>query len=470
MKKKIVRGKRVFITATFFLSSILGYGQVGIGNVNPKSTLDVTGEATNASVADGLLAPRISRANLIAKTIYNSVDHKGTIVYVTDLSGTPNTQTVNVNKIGYYFLDNSGVWQRIVTDNTTNNIYTSSGTLTGNRTLSTATYTLNINSGTPIVNQVNMDYSTFSLDGLNNRIGIGTTTPQSRLHIATVPSNLAAGWHASLALTATDDPNIRFESIGNAVNQRVFKMKYNNNVLIFEGASDDGNSVGLNQNILTLNNTTGNVGIGVNYANERLQVYKAGTNDDNLFSIGNLTSKCSFRMTNSFNSATIGPLTADYLGNGDTTVMFIDMPGNKQFVFGDHIGPNRTGFYDLGKSFARWRDIYLTNSPNVSSDQRLKSNIVPVNNATNLVMKLSPKNYNKYTTFEKNGDYVNEYGFIAQELKKVVPQAVSGNENDVTPMGVKYEMLVPILTKAVQEQQEVIQSLEERIKALENSK
>jgi hypothetical protein len=65
---------------------------------------------------------------------------------------------------------------------------------------------------------------------------------------------------------------------------------------------------------------------------------------------------------------------------------------------------------------------------------------------------------------------VKEHGFYAQELFEVYPQAVTqGGENvDESPWQIDYGKITPILVKAIQEQQTLIEALEARIAALES--
>ena len=51
-------------------------------------------------------------------------------------------------------------------------------------------------------------------------------------------------------------------------------------------------------------------------------------------------------------------------------------------------------------------------------------------------------------------------GFTAQDVQKLVPEAVSGVEGDLEKgetLGIAYTTLIPVLTKAIQEQNEAIQ-------------
>ena len=110
-----------------------------------------------------------------------------------------------------------------------------------------------------------------------------------------------------------------------------------------------------------------------------------------------------------------------------------------------------------------------------SSDYRLKQNVQPLVNAAALVAQLKP------STFEFKEDTGTQVqGFIAHELQEVVPLAVIGekdaedaNGNPVY-QGVDAAKLVPLLTAALQEAMERIETLEaanaalaDRITALE---
>jgi hypothetical protein len=120
------------------------------------------------------------------------------------------------------------------------------------------------------------------------------------------------------------------------------------------------------------------------------------------------------------------------------------------------------------------------------SDERLKKDITPLESATDIILQLKPVTY-----YYKNDEFnflssstEKEFGFIAQEVNEIIPEIVrvktidlnlgseaSANQEkqednqDIYMMD--YTRLIPILTKAIQEQQETIESLNERIKILE---
>ena len=93
------------------LLSFSSFSQIGINNVDPKATLDVTGTPSVITVPDGVIPPRITRTELINKTAYSTAQ-LGAMLFVTDLSGSTNTATANVTELGYYYFDGLK-WQKI---------------------------------------------------------------------------------------------------------------------------------------------------------------------------------------------------------------------------------------------------------------------------------------------------------------------------------------------------------------------
>jgi hypothetical protein len=67
------------------------------------------------------------------------------------------------------------------------------------------------------------------------------------------------------------------------------------------------------------------------------------------------------------------------------------------------------------------------------------------------------------------------HGVIAHELQEVIPYAVHGNKDEIKENGkikvqvVDYSKLVPVLVKAIQEQQSQIEILKTNIEILEQS-
>jgi len=151
-------------------------------------------------------------------------------------------------------------------------------------------------------------------------------------------------------------------------------------------------------------------------------------------------------------------------------------------------------FYRTGNTLVG--NISVTSSAtsyNTSSDYRLKENVDYDFTALDRVAQLKPARFNFIADADTTVD-----GFLAHEVQDIIPEAVTGEkdavkeeEYEVTPavldddgnviteaemgtrevpdyQGIDQSKLVPLLTKAIQEQQELINNLTSRIEELEN--
>ena len=89
----------------------------------------------------------------------------------------------------------------------------------------------------------------------------------------------------------------------------------------------------------------------------------------------------------------------------------------------------------------------------ITSDLRLKSNIETLPSSLDMIKKLNPVRYMKKDNIASTLYNHEEMGFIAQEIQKVLPiLVIEGSDKDKT-LSVNYISLIPLLTKAIQEQQ-----------------
>jgi trimeric autotransporter adhesin len=58
-----------------------------------------------------------------------------------------------------------------------------------------------------------------------------------------------------------------------------------------------------------------------------------------------------------------------------------------------------------------------------------------------------------------------QVGFIAQDVQSILPDIISKGANDM--LAIKTDSIIPYLVKAIQEQQEEIENLKQRINKLE---
>jgi hypothetical protein len=155
-----------------------------------------------------------------------------------------------------------------------------------------------------------------------------------------------------------------------------------------------------------------------------------------------------------------------FRAGGDANLMNINSAGN--LGIGDVIGTEKLHVVGNGRFTAVGagtyaNDLNITSTgvlTTASSDEKYKYNIRPLNYGLETLLQLNPVNF-QWIEGEEN-----DLGFIAQDVAEIIPEAVNTNWN--SDLLFRYESLIPILTKAIQEQQALIKALEQRIINLEN--
>ena len=108
-------------------------------------------------------------------------------------------------------------------------------------------------------------------------------------------------------------------------------------------------------------------------------------------------------------------------------------------------------------------DVFVGGSLVHSSDKRLKTNITELRYGLNTILKLNPVSYN----WKKQPEQIQQsLGLIAQEVQPLIEEIVKvGTDKDQT-LSLSYTELIPVLIKAMQEQQDLINDQDKQIKGL----
>jgi hypothetical protein len=134
-----------------------------------------------------------------------------------------------------------------------------------------------------------------------------------------------------------------------------------------------------------------------------------------------------------------------------------------------------------------YNDLGYTGFFGAISDERTKKNIKQIDGALGIIDQLNPVTYHfdleKYPLMGLNTEM--EYGFIAQEVRQVLPEItrVKGFDTESCSytdpakpkvnkreefVAMDYTRIIPILTKAVQEQQAMIEAQNQKLEELQN--
>jgi hypothetical protein len=138
-----------------------------------------------------------------------------------------------------------------------------------------------------------------------------------------------------------------------------------------------------------------------------------------------------------------------------------------------HMHLRNDGFFGIGGwSALAWRWYVDMNTGNMSaagditafvSDERLKENIQPLENALGKVLTLNGFTYNFNETGQSLGfdGTLTHIGVSAQQVQAVVPEAVKPAPVDSNYLTVQYEKLVPLLIEAIKELKAEVEELKE---------
>jgi Chaperone of endosialidase len=109
---------------------------------------------------------------------------------------------------------------------------------------------------------------------------------------------------------------------------------------------------------------------------------------------------------------------------------------------------------------------YASGAAGALSDVRHKDNVKALGSgALDVVERLRPVTF----TWKKPADdgmKGEQIGFVAQDVQKVLPSVVLTENNAEKTLGIKYTELIPVLAKAIQEQQAEIEELRAELAAL----
>jgi hypothetical protein len=145
--------------------------------------------------------------------------------------------------------------------------------------------------------------------------------------------------------------------------------------------------------------------------------------------------------------------------SGSNYGIYVDFHSQETLLGSDDAVSSGYGVYSTAK-IASEKDIVAF----VSSDKRLKTNIKPVDDSLNKIIKLNGVSFEWKDGYDDRVQNKTNLGVIAQEVQEVLPEIVK--ERDDGYLAVKYEQLVPVLIEGMKEQQTQIDELKQKLEEL----
>lgn len=276
------------------------------------------------------------------------------------------------------------------------------------------------------------------IDGSTGNVGIGTSSPSSQNSVfKLVTGNSSAANSGSTIVTGSTGAGwLGWNNADSASIPAYVKYDFSNNAMSFQVNSAERARIDSSGNLL--------VGTASNYSGGRLDVAWDGTG----------------------NAAGVRASNASFTG-----AAFI--------VYADRNTTNNTfkgmAYYNVGAGAYKFIVQDSGNVQNVNNSYGAISDIKLKENITDATPKLAQLNQVRVVNYNLIGDTNKQIGVVAQELEQIFPSMIDeeidrdaeGNDLGTTTKSVKYSVFVPMLIKAIQEQQALITTLTERITALE---
>jgi hypothetical protein len=315
----------------------------------------------------------------------------------------------------------------------------------------------------------NIEQMTLTAGGF---LGLNTMTPTRRFHIRETSTSSTLGSMYIEQTTATGDAIIHL----GATSGLHFNLGMDQDQSAFKIATSSTSPSSLTSSTLLTLNSSGNLGLGTSSPNQKLHIQSAGTTFAKISSssFGSGEAGIDFDVSGFFASDWRISLTTSALTFANSSDNLVTLTSRYQFQSGAFIPMAATGTQNLGGSLNRWNTVFAANGVINTSDEREKSNIASLNYGLAEVMMLRPVRFT-WNTRPEEGE---KLGLIAQELQKVLPETVrdwdwkedeQGNRTKVQAdrLGVYYSDLIPVLIKAIQDQQKSIVELQEKVILLE---
>lgn len=452
IKTKFKPMKALIVTALSVLSVAGVSAQVGVGTTSPNSTLDVRGSLatayrsftanSTASISDNMLVFTGTAAATL--TLPDAAGCAGRSYWIKNVSSNTSLLTIattssqTIEGLVSWLLDEFNEGIHVVSNGanwyiTSQTLPTGSGTYWSQGGNSVASLK---KLGT--INNYDLPFITNNTEKMRittaGNVGIGSTNfdPDNPEKLLVDAGNTTSNTLIGASGTYDNFLQMNIQNFSNGNNASTDFVATANN------GTDNSTYIDMGINSQGYTNSNSNILNGSNTA----YVYANAAD----FYIGNgATGRPLIFFTN---TGAVGNTTANGLER-----MRITAAGNvginsttpsEKLTVGGNIIPD--GNYNIGTSTYRWNTIYATNGVINTSDMRMKTNIEPLQYGLNEVLALEPVRYNwinKPTTD-------NQIGLIAQQVRKIVPEVVVGNEEKET-LGMNYAELVPVLINAIKD-------------------
>ena len=508
----ITRGGAITIMggASIFKSLLVG-GNIGINTSNPTVHLDVNGSgnfintnSTNSTITN-LISTNITSSSIITTNITTSnINFTGNIYQNGSLYVSSQWTTFN-NNIAYtngsvgiattapsYTLDVAGTgrFTNIISTDITTNTLQATNITTGN-----INFTGNLYQNGAFFVPSQWTSFTTNIAYTNGNVGIGTTSPSYRLDVSGNYRFSNATSSSIITTTTASDNVLQIKNNSSVGNSSIQYNDYLSNSKLFTGYSNPfsgsalaGSSYIMSDTATSLKLVAGNkttVPVILNASDNSVSITSSVDSTDiysgSLKVSGGIGVEKTIQFGNyiASNSTLLEPpTTSTYGGNGSRFIISRGSLTTTPYAIGIENGhmwnSSPYGGYKWYTNTTASMQLTTGNLVIVGditafgniSDKRLKHTITPIDNtnALDIINTLEPVTFiwkDNIANTSRRGS--KDVGFIAQEVEKSIPYAVSEftdlNTGEIFK-NMKHERIIPYLVAAVQHLHRLVKNLQ----------
>jgi hypothetical protein len=300
----------------------------------------------------------------------------------------------------------------------------------------------------------------FTIKSTSGNVGIGTTTPGAKLSVDGAPATvdietaeiMRLARPSVLGVKNTNSAGLSVGSFEEGITGRArldVKLSGAPTVSNVYGAIPEVNVMSLLAN--------GKVGIGTWTPTDTLQVIDPSGTTASIRIGPDLAGHHIKRVAFGDSACTGGDCV--YIGEEDADDRLILRAGLFRFKTGN-VQPEGDAVQSLGGAFNRWNTVFASNGTINTSDARLKQKVANLNYGLREVLQLRPVSFE----WKDHSDGRTHLGLLAQETERLIPEVVVRDKDPAAPLGLSYADLIPVVIKAIQEQQTALEQKEAIIK------
>jgi hypothetical protein len=303
----------------------------------------------------------------------------------------------------------------------------------------------------------------------NGNFGVGTNLPTRSFHVSNNSTSTTNG-QLYLEQQGTGDALIHIGNTGG----RHFNLGLDTSAESFKIGTSATTATAVTTSTLMTLQPTGEVGIGTTTPDRKAEISNAGLVYQRITNTLSTDVGIEFKRSGSdWQIRNSGGLL--FVGQSvDDLVTVTDVLR----LGGSSVTPASDNTVTLGNSSLKWTAVFATNGTIQTSDANDKKNMFSLHYGLDKIKQLRPISFQwKDNAIDNSATHL---GFVAQEVQEVLPEVIVDSDWVELPegqgktwkksdkLGMKYSEIIPVLVKATQEQQEIIENQNSEIEILKN--